>query len=191
MIRAIIANQVPTSASHKTVFHEVLQSKLPASEKTEETMYMDAGLVLGAGFETTGFVLTTATFHVLANPHILLRLKKELAGVWPEDGSIPPWTTLEKLLYLTAVIHEALRIGTAPGRLSRVNNHSDMQYKGWDIPKGTPVGMSVPFMHFNTKLFPDPWHFDPERWLKGEESKELEKYLVPFSSGARACIAQQ
>lgn len=63
-----------------------------------------------------------------------------------------------------------------------------MRYGDWNIPFGMPVSMSQPFLHFNPELFPNPMKFDPERWLQGDESIRLERYLVPFSSGSRACI---
>lgn len=67
----------------------------------------------------------------------------------------------------------------------------DMKFGEWIIPRSTIVGMSQPMIHFNEEIFPDPWRFDPERWMKGDESKALDKYLVSFSRGARECIAKQ
>jgi cytochrome P450 len=51
--------------------------------------------------------------------------------------------------------------------------------------------MSQPMIHFNSDIFPDPWTFDQERWLKREKPRALEKYLLSFSRGARECIAKQ
>ena len=52
----------------------------------------------------------------------------------------------------------------------------------------TIVGISSTFLHNDPSFFPDPFKFDPERWLKGAESKALEKWLVPFSTGPRQCL---
>ena len=43
------------------------------------------------------------------------------------------------------------------------------------------------FIHHDPSIFPEPDVFKPERW-EGEEVKELEKYLVPFSKGVRMCL---
>jgi len=47
-------------------------------------------------------------------------------------------------------------------------------------------------MHLDPLLFPSPYKFDPDRWLRAAERGErLEKYVVPFSKGSRACIGLQ
>jgi cytochrome P450 len=78
-----------------TIFEEYMRNKLPLSEKTEEVLFENAQMLVGAGFETTGFTLSTAHYHVLANPDVCRRLKKELTDIWPDNDATPPWTTLE------------------------------------------------------------------------------------------------
>ncbi len=39
--------------------------------------------------------------------------------------------------------------------------------------------------HLDESLFPDPWTFDPGRWL---ENPELNKYIWSFSRGPRQCV---
>jgi cytochrome P450 len=181
-----------TGQAHPTIFAEFLNNNLPPEEKTEARIMDNASLLVGSGFETTSYTLNTAHYHLLANPDMTLRLKKELQTIWPEDGTIPPWTTLERLPYFKAVITESLRMSMgAMTRLSRVNHHESIHYGEWEIPKHTPVGMSQFLIHYNDNLFPDPWKFDPERWLRGEKSKQLEKHVVAFSKGSRGCIGQQ
>lgn len=129
---------------------------------------------------------------MLANPKVCRRLKIELANDWPDIDAIPSWTTLERLPYLKAVLQESLRPSVRVfSRLPRVNHNSSLRYGNWVIPPGTAVGMSQRFMHFDPSMYPDPWRFDPERWMQGEKSKELEKYLVAFSRGSRRCVGMQ
>ena len=42
-------------------------------------------------------------------------------------------------------------------------------------------------LHHNPLLFPEPYAFQPDRWL-GSEGKKLEKYLSPFARGTRDCL---
>ena len=46
-------------------------------------------------------------------------------------------------------------------------------------------------MHLDPNIFTNPYKFDPHRWIREGERQRLEKYLVPFSKGSRACIGLQ
>ena len=167
-------------------------SNVPDHEKTPEKLLNNALLFVTAGMETTAFALTTATFHLLENAEVLGKLKAELAESWDAEAARPPFTELEKLPLLTAVIKESLRLSIGVlGRLGRVNHQSSMRYDAWSIPPGTPISMSLRTILYDETIFPEPTSFQPERWLQGENSKDLDKWLVVFSRGARRCIGEQ
>jgi cytochrome P450 len=177
--------------AHPTIFTEIQREKLPARDKSKKSIYENAQMLIGAGFETTGFALSVATFHVLSNASLYQHLKSELNPVFSQASGIPSWTTLEEVPLLKAVIQESLRMSVGVmTRLQRRNTREDMQFHEWVIPKGTLVAMSQPLIHYNKDIFPDPWNFDVGRWMRGKESEELERYLVPFSRGARECVAK-
>jgi cytochrome P450 len=50
--------------------------------------------------------------------------------------------------------------------------------------------MTSVHVHMNPDIFPDPQAFSPERWLdsEGRKRKDLDKYLLSFSKGSRACL---
>jgi cytochrome P450 len=50
--------------------------------------------------------------------------------------------------------------------------------------------MSSVFVHTSEKVFEDPLKFDPDRWLQ-PDSALLEKWLIAFSKGPRACMGQK
>jgi cytochrome P450 len=51
--------------------------------------------------------------------------------------------------------------------------------------------MSSWLMHLNPDIFPDPYTFDPTRWLEVKQAQYLEKYLVAFGKGSRQCVGLQ
>ena len=51
--------------------------------------------------------------------------------------------------------------------------------------------MTTHFMHLDPNIFTNPNKFDPHRWIREGERQRLEKYVVPFSKGSRACIGLQ
>jgi cytochrome P450 len=46
--------------------------------------------------------------------------------------------------------------------------------------------MTSMLIHENERIYPEPYKFRPERWLK--EGQQLDRYLVPFNRGARVCL---
>jgi cytochrome P450 len=175
--------------THPTVFKELLDSDLPREEVTIQRLAEEAQTVVAAGQVTTAHFLKMTSFHVLANPDILTKLKEELKSAMPSDGSLPPLSKVEPLPYLSAVISEGFRKSYGVSqRLPRVSPDAPLIYKDWVIPAGTPVGMTSIFMHDNPQYFPNPEKFDPDRWLKADSERRLGKYLVNFSKGTRSCL---
>ena len=183
------------TTSSRTIFHEILESELPPSEKDHATLFENAVLFLFAGFETTGFSLTLGVASILSDQTIHDRLKSEIRSVWPDvhnNPTTPSWSELERLPFLHACILESLRLSCGVlSRLPRVTDHS-VVFENYVIPAGTSISMSQPLIHYNASIFPEPMAFKPDRWLDGTpaERRKLERYLVPFSGGSRGCIGK-
>ena len=127
---------------------------------------------------------------------------------------------LNQLPYLDMVLKESLRIFPSVPSIGRVLTE-DVTLRGYKIPKGCNVGVSIVGLHRNPRVFPDPLKFDPERWsvrawLRGDgyrgwrrcsggrctmgglgrarkDGEELQHpyAYVPFSAGPRNCIGQR
>jgi cytochrome P450 len=46
--------------------------------------------------------------------------------------------------------------------------------------------MNTFYMHTDPDVYPDPFTFDPERWM-GEVTPEMKRNYVPFTRGSRSC----
>ena len=157
---------------------------LPDSEKTMKHLAAEGYQLLGAGTPTTSHALKMTTYHILANPPVLERLRAELSTV---PTFPPPLRQLEGLPYLSAVCHEGLRMSLGVNhRLQRVHPDNVLHYRDWVIPLGTPVGMTNGFMSNNEAVFPEPMVFKPERWM-GPDAPDFYKYLNVFGRGSRQC----
>jgi cytochrome P450 len=171
-----------------TVFHDLLSSGLPPAEKTLDRLVDEGINMVAAGTLTTAHFLKTTSYHLLANPRFLAKLKAELIDAIPDPAELPSLRDIEALPYLHAVVQEGFRLSYGvTSRLPRVSPKTPLQYKEWIIPAGTPVGMTSIILHENPSIFPDPKKFDPERWI-GEGAQRLDKYLVNFSRGTRSCL---
>lgn len=97
---------------------------------------------------------------------------------------------VQTLPYFSGVIKEGLRLAMAnPTRFSRIVSSNGLKMQGLpSIPAGTNVGMSAYTLHFNSKVFPNPHEFLPERWL--EPTPEMLRDSIAFGIGPRQCIAR-
>lgn len=86
-----------------TLFDSILSSSLPPEEKSTSRIAQEGFVIVVAGGETTARVLTTATFHLLANRDTaLLRLKGELALAMPDPDARIGTAALERLPWLVS-----------------------------------------------------------------------------------------
>jgi cytochrome P450 len=177
--------EVQKNASNRTIFHDLLQADLPESEKQTGRLAEEAVLLFGAGTHTSSWCLTVITFHLLSKPTLLRRLKDELKSVVPGPEGKLALHDLEKLPFLTGVLKEGLRLGYGTTvRSARIAPDTTLKCGDWTIPPGTPVSMTIPLTHHDENVFPDSDAFEPDRWL----DKHLDKYMVSFSRGSRACL---
>ncbi|KAI9760261.1 MAG: hypothetical protein M4579_001775 [Chaenotheca gracillima] len=174
----------------RTVFHAILDSPLPPSEKTVARMGDEGFGLIAAGGDTAARILSTATFHLLSNPEALARLKEELRQLMPDPQQLPSVVRLEEAPWLNAVVKESLRIaGLVTSRLPLVSPKEPLRYKNWVIPPGIPVSMTINTTMHDPQAFPEPLKFAPERWTEAAARGErLDRYYVPFGRGTRMCL---
>ena len=184
-------DSVLKSSTHPTVFQELISGPLPDSEKETRRLQDEAQLVVAAGVTTTGWALTTATFHLVNNPPVLSKLRSELLSALPDPSTPLSWTELEKLPYLTGCVREAVRMSQpVTARNPRLFN-KPLEYGSWVIPPRTPVSMTIIDVHDDPEIFPSPDQFKPERWIgtpKTKDGSSLERYFVGFGKGTRSCL---
>ncbi|THC99244.1 hypothetical protein EYZ11_001243 [Aspergillus tanneri] len=192
-ISDILDNQADSKTpDQKTVFNALLESDLPCEEVTLTRLQHEAITVIGAGFETTKYALSVASFHIVNTPSIYRRLRQELEAAIPDPHNIPPLSELERLPYLTACIQECIRMsyGVAQ-RASRISDTITLRYKSYIIPRGTVISMDNYSISHDESIFPDSYTFKPERWLNdpiAPDGKKLTRYLVSFGRGTRSCL---
>ncbi|MCJ1438985.1 hypothetical protein MMC27_008375 [Xylographa pallens] len=176
-----------------TIYHEVLNSKLPAEEKRLDRLAQEAFTLVVAGGETTARTMTVATYYILATEGVLPRLRTELEEIMPDPHSTIEANRLEKLPWLTAVIKESLRIGeNITTRLPLISPIKPLYYQDWEIPPGTPVSLSHGKTLLDPSVYKDPMSFIPERWLPDNPDYErISRLFVPFGKGNRGCYGQQ
>ncbi|GAB4831144.1 hypothetical protein Ancab_040230 [Ancistrocladus abbreviatus] len=153
--------------------------------------------VIIAGTNTVPIAIIWTISLLLNHDHVLKRAQKELdqkvgRDRWVEESDI------KNLPYLQAIINESLRL-YPPGSLGFPHEaKEDCYVRGYYIPKGTVLIINMWKVYRDSRVWPEPDKFIPERFLTSHETIDAEKYhfqCFPFGLGRRSCpgmpLAQQ
>jgi len=115
------------------------------------------------------------------------KLREEIASLGLNDDEGVPYGQLDRLVLTEYAFKEALRlvppVPSMPRRALR-----DFEFRGYRIPAGSFVGVSIAYTHHMAEHWPEPTKFDPMRFTP-EASRGRHKYAwVPFGGGAHMCL---
>ena len=138
-----------------------------------------------AGHETTANALTWTWYLLSQNQSVEAKLHEELRKVL--QGRPPVAADLPQLPYLEMVIRESMRLyPPAPGFAREPLE--DVNIGGYLVPKGSLIAVNTFALHRDSRFFPDPERFDPERFAEGWEERIPRYAYLPFGAGPRVCI---
>lgn len=172
---------------------KALTIKFNSSNKKldEEEVIAQAVTFLMAGYETTATALTYATYELALNPDVQDKLCDEVNASLNSNGHID-YEVLCRLPYLDAVISETLRHHSPAVKGSRV---AAQEYKvgntGITMFPGQQVDIPVYAIHHDEKFYPNPFQFDPERFMPHNRDKLVPYTYLPFGGGPRNCIGMR
>ena len=145
-------------------------------------------LITGAT-DTTTVTLVWALSLVLNHKDVLKKIQDEL-DLHVGKGRLIKESDICNLVYLQAVVKEALRLYPA-GPLSGPREFTEeCTIGGYHVPKGTRLITNLWKIQTDPLIWPDPMEFKPERFLtthKDVDVKGKHFELIPFGGGRRSC----
>ncbi|KAH6304441.1 hypothetical protein HBI39_111580 [Parastagonospora nodorum] len=188
--RTMRGDPIKSNDAKRTIFQEILDSKLPPEDKSHKRLTEEAQIVVGGGVETTAFTLSIAAFHIINTPRIYERLHRELVEAFPNRATLELYP-LEQMAYLRACIMEAVRLSYGLSARNPRTRRMPLVYKDWVVPSGSCVSMSIPDVSHDEAIFPSSSEFRPERWLDSPltpDGQPLDRFMVSFGRGTRHCM---
>lgn len=171
-------------SSKRSIFYQIRDDRdLPAVEKSFHRLRREGSFLVLAGTESTAASMKITMFHILHNPSILARVRSEL-DTMPADAST---SALESLPYFSACIHEGNRLSWGITVRNTRLSPDPMDIGRCTLPPYTLVSTTSLAVSGNPNIFPNPWTFNPDRWL-GSQGAVSRKYEFAFGRGARKCI---
>jgi cytochrome P450 len=144
----------------------------------------EAIVLLMAGHETTANTLAWTWYILSQTPEVERRLHCEIDEVL---GDRPPaYAHVPKLIYTRAILEEVMRLYPPVPVLSREAAREE-KFEGRRIRRGSVILVSPWLLHRHRKLWTNPDHFVPERFLPGSSEPVSKFAYIPFSVGPRVC----
>ncbi|XP_014277803.1 probable cytochrome P450 6a14 [Halyomorpha halys] len=155
----------------------------------DNTMASNAFVFLLAGFETTSTTLSYVLYELSTNPEIQDKVYKEVDNVLKKHKGEITWEGLSEMKYVELVITETLRkyppivnVARKSVRPYKIPN-SDLE-----LPKDSVVVIPIYSIHHDSKYYPDPEKFEPERFSEENKHRLVNCTFLPFGDGPRICI---
>ena len=165
-------------SSNKTMIRLIVENE----QYDDSHRVSEITTIIIAGFDTTGYTLSSTLMLLAQHPNVAKKLQQELATMDAVN-----WSKSE---YLRCVIYESRRLLPVVALGSPRVVGRDFSCKGGSIviPKGSFVVMPQILSHRNPTVFEDPDSFLPERWENAD--KVMHDSLFTFSRGNRSCVGQ-
>ncbi|XP_016469511.1 3beta,22alpha-dihydroxysteroid 3-dehydrogenase [Nicotiana tabacum] len=144
--------------------------------------------LLVAGYETTSTIMTLAVKFLTETPHALSLLKEEHEEIRLKKGKVESllWEDYKSMPFTQCVVNETLRVGNIISGVFR-RTMTDINIKGYTIPKGWKVFACFRAVHLDHEHFKDARTFDPWRWQSNAGSTSSPNVFTPFGGGPRRC----
>ncbi|WP_116947069.1 cytochrome P450 [Jiangella endophytica] len=156
---------------------------LGADRLSDEELRDEATTLLLAGHETTANTLAFALHLLAVHPSVQASVHAEVDGV----GSPGP-DDVDRLPLCRAVVSEALRLYPPSWMMGR---QALVEYPigSHVIEPGDLVVLPQWVVHHDARWWPQPFSFDPSRWL-GDAGDRPRWAFFPFGAGLRRCIGE-
>ncbi|PWN49473.1 cytochrome P450 [Violaceomyces palustris] len=208
-VRSIVNSFLARGGDESEVFQKIVSAIDDTTGKSldpEVLMVESRGLVI-AGVETTAAAMTYLTWHLAKEPELYDKLLDELKTLLPSTARVgsskpelmsnylPDVDLVSKAPWLTALLKEVFRLYPAGARpFPRVVPEGGATFHGHYIPAGTEITCATWVQHrWDLDLWgKDAMSFRPQRWFDSDPERlvEMNRCLVPFSSGPRVCIGK-
>lgn len=184
--KELLDNTVDTVPDRKTAFLDTLLN----NGLDLEDIKNEVDTFMFEGHDTTGSGLYFILYCLSIYPNIQEMVYEEQQCIY---GKTSNKTTLQNLLsmnYLEKVIKESMRLyPPVPTFARKIIN--DYHYNSNVLAKGGTAAIFSFGIHRNSRYFPNPEEFDPERFTVENSMTRPQYAYIPFSAGPRNCIGQK
>ncbi|KAK1319767.1 Premnaspirodiene oxygenase [Acorus calamus] len=147
--------------------------------------------MFAAGTETSYILLEWIMAELVKNPNVMNKAKVEITQIMKGKSTIDE-DDLDHMVYLRAIIKEALRLHPPLPLSVPQESMEDTMIKNYKIPARTTVIVNLWSIGRDTEHWESPEMFLPERFIDSPlDYKGLDFQYIPFGGGRRICPGMQ
>lgn len=169
----------------------LLMSHLRDPSFTVEGIREEVDTFMFEGHDTTAMGISFTLYLLGLYKQVQDKVYRELGTIFGEDVERAATVdNLKEMRYLERVIKESHRLYPPVPLIAR-NTDEDADILGYRVPRGCMLVMLPFMMHRDSRFFPEPEEFRPERFLPENCAGRHPYAYMPFSAGPRNCIGQR
>lgn len=135
------------------------------SRFTMNLLFVFALTYIGEGSLSIAVSLCWLLLYMVKYPHIQNNVQSELDGII-NRGRSPHFADFSELPYLAAVIQESLRHSPSAYMSLQYQTEAEVPLRGYSVPQGTYVFHNLWSILHDSKQYPLPHKFNPDRFLR-------------------------
>jgi len=128
-----------------------------------------------------------AILFLVTHPDIQERMYEEIKS---QSGNELTYANKGKFPFTEAVILETMRRSNTIPTSGIRRTMAPTKLMGYDIPEDAGVVMLLTNVLHNPEYYPDPFRFDPTRFLDNDGRVKKDPRLIPHSIGKRSCSGE-
>ena len=169
---------------------DIFQHLVGVNMYSKYDLRADSSLLIAAGSDANRLIIAGTVFYWLKNPETHGRVTEEIRSCVSSAADISD-SALSSLKYLRACVDETMRLlPPKASSLPREVMKGGIMIDDIFIPEGATVGSSTYALHHHPDIFPDPFSYNPERWLQQSPNRRMQASFNPFLKGPRMCPGQ-
>ncbi|KAJ7859776.1 cytochrome P450 [Mycena olivaceomarginata] len=142
------------------------------TEEEEDIVKWCAGALYAGAADTTVSAMISFIMLMALHPSVQHRARDEIDSI-VGLGRVPRVADVGRLPYLLAVSKEVMRYAPVANLALPHQVTQDDSYAGYRIPAGTTIVPNVWAVLHDPELYPEPFTFDPERFVHGSDASDL------------------
>ncbi|GMT06454.1 hypothetical protein PENTCL1PPCAC_28628, partial [Pristionchus entomophagus] len=188
-LRRVRTGEVDLKAKRRPLIDQFL-SQHEDGEWTLEEVHFELNAAIFGGHDTTSSTLTWIFWALATQPHFQQQCYEEIREIFGDSDRDCTHEDMKLMEFTERFMKESMRIHPPIPAVER-ELQNDFQMGDYLLPKGSEVFICPHLVHHNPDVYPDPWKFDPDRFLPENIAKRSPYDFVPFSAGARNCLGQK